>query len=108
VRQDRFPKAGDLLPFVISGEMMKKLAVPEIHLVDGIVQADVKDIPVSEHAVHGKLNQQGGLPDAGMGKHGAEPPGWKDVLCLETKLAQRVAKDQFLFQHIMIPVLFVK
>ena len=72
VGQDRFPEAADLRPFITSRKMMKKLAVPEVHLVDGIVQADVKDILVSQHAVQGQLDQQGGLPDAGMGKNGAE------------------------------------
>ena len=44
-------------PSYYSGKMMKKLAVPEVHLVDGIVQADVKDISVPQHAVYGQLDQ---------------------------------------------------
>jgi hypothetical protein len=44
------------------------------------VEADVEDIPVSEHTVDGELDQQRGLPHAGMGEHGSEPSGGENVL----------------------------
>ena len=86
VGEDRFPEAVDLRPLITSRKMMKKLMVPEVHLVDGIVQADVKDFPASQHAVQGQLDQQGCFSDTGVGEHRADCTGGEDVLGLETEL----------------------
>jgi hypothetical protein len=42
-----------------------------------------------------------------MGEYGAESSGGKNVLCLETKLKQWVAKDKFFFQHVTLPVMML-
>ena len=77
--------------------MMEELSVPEVHLVDGVVQADMEDIPVPQHAVQGQLDKQGRLPHAGMGENGAESPGGEDVFRFKTQMPEWIAKDQFLF-----------
>jgi hypothetical protein len=66
--------------------MMKKFIVPEVDLVHGIVQTDMENIPISQHAVDGKLNQKSSFPNAGMGQDGTEAAGGKDLLRFESEL----------------------
>ena len=86
VGENRFPKAVDLLSSLSTGKMMKKFIVPKVDLVHGIVQTDMENFPISQHAVDGKLNQKSGFSNAGMCQDGTEAADGKDLLRFETEL----------------------
>ena len=62
----------------------------------GSLQADMKDIPVPQHAVQGQLDKECRFPHAGMGENGAESPGGEDVFRFKTQMPEWITKDQVL------------
>jgi hypothetical protein len=84
--------------------MLEKLLIPEADLADGIIEADVKDIPFSQHGIEGQLHEQCRLADAGMGENGAEAPFRNHVVGFGSHPPEWISNDQIIFEHRHIPV----
>jgi hypothetical protein len=85
--------------------MMKKLLVPEVDLVDGIMQTDVEDISVSQHRIEGQLHQKSRFTNTRMSQNGTEATFLNYIVCLGTHPSEGVAENQVFLEHGHIPVL---
>ncbi len=105
VMHHRVPQLFDMGQLVLLGHAVQDFLIAQVHLADGLLEADVQNIFLTQQTVEGYLHHQGGFADAGTGQNGAKTARRDDIVVLVAQKAQRISQNEVIGQHDQAPFL---
>jgi hypothetical protein len=81
----------------------KHLVIPEGYFIDGVIDADMKDLLVPQQSVQCQLNQECRFADAGTRQDGSQLPGFKMLTRFLAKQVEWISQHKVFNKHIITP-----